>query len=95
MQGSNKMLGMQAGLFCFTLDVNENSLSSPPVLPERWDGEVVHFCQCFGLKHIQKTFFPRLVADALLATQSPKTEQCYEKSGSQDLEPGVRSRALG
>lgn len=73
MLGSNKTLSREAGLFCFTLDVDENSLSSPPVLPERWGGEVVHFRLCFGLRHTWKTFFHILVADALLATQSPET----------------------
>lgn len=64
-----------ASLFCFALDVNENSLSSPPVWPERWDGEVVHFWLYFGLAHTQKTFFLSLVVDALLASPSPKTNR--------------------
>lgn len=35
---SKKTLSGQAHLFCSTLDVNENSLSSPSVLPGGWDG---------------------------------------------------------
>lgn len=64
-----------ASLLCFTPDVNENSLSSPPVQPERWDGKVVHFWLYFGLAHTQKTFFHSLVVDALLAIQSPNTNR--------------------